>query len=166
MRAERGFTLMEALTVLVIGTILVTLAVPSFTTLTEKNTLSAASSSIKTDLLFARNQSVSYLNYVTVCPLENNSCSDNWGDGLDIFIDTGTRGTFDSDDVLLKSGNAFNSNDTLLYPDDLITFTPDGQITGTSQTFRYCSGDDRIGISVAYSGRAKITDSDSITACN
>lgn len=166
MYKTRGFTLIEVMVVLVISVILVTMAIPSFKSLLQENRLMAVSNTIKNDILFARNQSISYLNYVTVCPLKNNACSDNWEDGMDIFIDSGTRGTFDDDDVLLKKGEQFNSADTLVYPAASITFTPDGQITGSSEIFRYCTDADRVGVSVAYSGRAKIVSSDAFSDCS
>lgn len=162
----RGVTLLELIIVLAIGTILVTIALPSFQTLIKSNRISSVASSIKGDLLFARNQAVSYLNYVTVCPLENNSCGSNWKNGLDIFIDSDRSATYDDGEVLLKAGSAFDSSDTLVFPSDSLTFTPDGLITGNSAMFRYCSGDDRVGISINYSGRTTKTDNDSFSDCD
>jgi len=166
MRKVQGFTLIEVIIVLVISVILVTMAIPSFQSLIQGNRLTATSTSIKNDIMFARNQSVSYLNYVTICPLENNVCTSNWAGGIDIFIDGGSRGTFDGEDILLKNGDQFNSADTLVYPTNSITFTPDGQITGSAASFRYCTDVDRVGVSVAYSGSAKILSSDDFSDCS
>jgi prepilin-type N-terminal cleavage/methylation domain-containing protein len=72
MHAVRGFTLLELIIVLIISTLLITIAIPGFQTLIQSNRLTSVGSSIQNNLLFARSQSVSYLNYVTVCPLESN----------------------------------------------------------------------------------------------
>lgn len=166
MHSVRGFTLLELIIVLIISTLLITIGIPGFQTLIQNNRLTALANSIQNNLLFARNQSVSYLNYVTVCPLENNLCSNNWINGLDIFIDSNKDGSYDSGDVLLKNADKFNGNDALVFPTNSITFTPDGQITGSASIFRYCTGEEQIGVSIAYSGRAKIIAGDTFTDCN
>jgi len=166
MHSVRGFTLLELIIVLIISMLLITIGIPGFQTLIQNNRLTAVASSIQNNLMFARNQSVSYLNYVTVCPLESNVCGSNWITGIDVFIDSDSDGSYDSGEVLLKSGDKFNNNDTLVFPSNSITFTPDGQITGSAAKFRYCTGDERVGVSIAYSGRAKIVDGNTFTDCN
>jgi len=166
MHRTRGFTLLELIIVLSISILLVTIGIPGFQSLIQNNRLSAVASRIQSDLLFARNQSTNYLNYITVCPLENNVCSNNWGAGLDIFIDSDSDGNYDNGESLLKMGDKFNSNDTLVFPSSSITFTPDGQITGSSAIFRYCSDDQRTGVSIAYTGRAKIISDESFADCD
>ena len=88
MHAVRGFTLLELIIVLIISMLLIMIGIPGFQTLIQNNRLTAVASSIQNNLLFARNQSVSYLNYVTVCPLESNVCGNNWITGIDVFIDS------------------------------------------------------------------------------
>jgi len=166
MHTTHGFTLLELIIVLIISVLLITIGIPGFQTLVQNNRLTAASSSIHSSLLFARNQSISYLNYVTICPLENDVCGNDWASGLDIFIDSDNRGVYDNDEVLLKLGEAFNASDTLVFPTTRVTFTPDGQITGNSALFRYCSGDSRVGISLSYGGRAKIISDDEFEDCD
>ena len=165
MPTVRGFTLLELIIVLIISMLLVTIGIPGFQTLIQNNRLSSVASSIQHNLLFARSQSVSLINYITVCPLEENKCTDNWINGLDIFIDGNQSKTYDNGEVLLKSATRFNPNDTLVFPTSSITYTPDGQITGNAAQFRYCTSDGRIGVNVAYSGRAKIIGSDTFSNC-
>ena len=124
MHAVRGFTLLELIIVLIISMLLITIGIPGFQTLIQNNRLTAVASSIQTNLLFARSQSVSYLNYVTVCPLESNVCTNNWISGIDVFIDSDKNGSYDSGEVLLKTGDKFNSNDQLAFPTTSITFYP------------------------------------------
>lgn len=166
MHSIRGFTLLEFMIVLTISMLLITIAIPGFQHLIQNTRLTSVASKIQNSLLFARNQSVSYLNYVTVCPLENNICSNNWIKGIDVFIDSNKNGHFDNTDVLLKKGDPFNSNDKLAFPANRITFTPDGQITINATMFRYCTNDKRIGVSIAFSGRTKIISGDTFTNCD
>ncbi len=159
MQSTRGFTLLELIIVVTISIILLTIAVPGFQTLIENNRLTSVAASIKNNLAFARSQAVSLANFVTVCPLEDNQCTDNWINGIDIFIDSDRDGDFDSGEVLLKSGENFNLNGELVFPSNRVTYTPDGLISGNSANFRYCTGNSRVGVNIAYSGRAKIIDS-------
>lgn len=158
MLSIRGFTLLELIIVLIISMLLITIGIPGFQTLIQNNRITTVASSIQGKLLFARSQSVGLINYVTVCPLVNNACTDKWIEGIDVFIDANQSKTYDTGELLLQAGEAFNSNDTLVFPTTSLTFTPDGQITGSSSQFRYCSGEGKIGVNVAYSGRAKIID--------
>jgi Tfp pilus assembly protein FimT len=166
MYAVRGFTLLELIIVLIISMLLITIGIPGFQTLIQNNRLTTVANSIQNNLAFARNQSVSYLNYVTVCPLESNVCTNNWILGIDIFIDSDKNGRYGNGEVLLKNGDKFNSSGTLSFPTNSITFAPDGHITGSSAIFRYCTGEQRIGVSIAYSGRAKIIKGNTFTDCN
>ena len=161
----RGFTLLELIIVLIISMLLITIGIPGFQTLIQNNRLTSVASSIQNHLLFARSQSVSLINYVTVCPLQENKCSNNWIAGLDVFIDGNQSKTYDSGEVLLKSGDSFHADDTLFFPASSITYTPDGQITGSSAEFRYCTGSNRIAVNVAYSGRTKIIDGSTFSDC-
>ena len=145
----RGFTLLELIIVLIISMLLITIGIPGFQTLIQNNRLTTVASSIQNHLLFARSQSVSLVNYVTACPLESNKCTNNWITGIDVFIDGNQSKTYDSGEVLLKSGESFNANDKLVFPTSSITYTPDGQITGSSSVFRYCTGDSKFGVRVA-----------------
>lgn len=166
MQSARGFTLLELIIVLTISAVLMLIGVPGFKKLIENNRLTGVTAGIKNNLAFARSQSVSLANFVTVCPLENKICTDNWISGVDIFIDSGQDGIYDSDDILLKSGESFNLNDQLVFPSKKVTYTPDGHITGSSADFRYCTGDSRAGINIAYSGRAKIIDGSEFSNCD
>lgn len=165
MSSAQGFTLLELIIVLIISMLLITIGIPGFNSLIENNRLSSAGSNIQNHLLFARSQSVSLVNYVTACPLEKNTCTNKWLSGIDVFTDANQNKIYDSGDVLLKEGDAFNSNDKLVFPRSSVTYTPDGQITGTNATFRYCSGTGKIAVHIAYSGRAKIVAGDTFTNC-
>jgi prepilin-type N-terminal cleavage/methylation domain-containing protein len=161
-RSSRGFTLIELMVVLAISAILLFIGVPSFQNMSENNRLSSAINEIHGNLTFARNQAINQISYVTVCPLDqNNECSTNWINGMDIFIDEDKDGVFDDDDgeTLLKKATPFNANDTLTFHNiKSITFTPDGLINGSADEFLYCTTNNKKGVSITYSGLAKIID--------
>lgn len=165
MRAMKGFTFLEMIIVLVISSLLLTIGIPSFKNLIEGNRVLSVGSSVQNSLMFARSQSMSLINYVTVCPLNGNTCGNDWINGLDVFIDVDRNGEFDDDDTKLKAAVPFNNTDTLVFPRSSVTFTPDGQISDDAATFRYCSGDRRVGVSVAFSGQAKILSDETFDDC-
>ncbi|WP_051303221.1 GspH/FimT family pseudopilin [Psychromonas aquimarina] len=163
----KGFTLLELIIVLIISMLLITIGIPGFQTLIQNNRLTSVANTIQHHLLFARNQSFSLINYVTVCPLDANQvCTNNWINGIDVFTDADQDYLVNNNDVLLKTGEPFNANDQLVFPRKNVTFTPDGQITGSSGNFRYCTGEQKIGVQVAYSGRAKVIDGSEFTNCD
>ncbi|MDA7745764.1 GspH/FimT family pseudopilin [Psychromonas sp.] len=165
MRTIQGFTFLEMVIVMIISSLLLTIGIPGFTALIKGNRLLNVGSSIQTSLMFARSQSVSLMSYVTVCPLVGNSCSNNWINGLDIFIDNDQDQVLGVNDTKLKAADPFNNLDTLVFPTSSVTFTPDGQITGSASLFRYCTDEERIAVSIAFSGRAKIVTDEDFTDC-
>ncbi len=58
-RAQRGFTMIELMTVLVITGVLLSLAVPSFRELLARNRIEGVASELSTDLQYARSEAVS-----------------------------------------------------------------------------------------------------------
>ena len=166
MQKKQGFTLLELIISMVIGALLLTIGVPSFKSLIEGNRILSAGSSIQHSLMFARSQSLSLINYITVCPLKtDNTCGDDWINGLDVFIDNARDKKFNDSDVKLKAAIPFNDSDTLVFSRTAVTFTPDGQISDDAAIFRYCSGDRRTGVNIAFSGQAKILSEDSFEDC-
>ncbi len=162
----RGFTLLELIIVLIISMLLITIGIPGFKTLIDDNRLTSVAAKIQNKLFFARGQSVALISYITACPLESNTCTNNWINGIDIFIDANRNKVYDSGEVLLQSADKFNQNDKLVFSSTGVTFAPDGHITGSSGTFRYCTGDEKVGVHLALTGRAKIIDGAAFTDCN
>lgn len=104
----RGFTLVELLVVLAVGSILLAIAVPSYAFMVNANRLAAVTNDLVTALHLARSEAIKRSTRVTVCKTSDAmavspACSTtaNWQDGWLVFVDGGTRGVIDPGDTLL-----------------------------------------------------------------
>lgn len=76
-RPSRGFTLIELLTTIVVMTILVGFAMPSFTGFMQRNALNAEAGALASALGTARANAISHNTWVTVAPV-NNDWQNGW----------------------------------------------------------------------------------------
>lgn len=102
---ERGFTLIELMVVIIIAAILLTIAVPSFSSLIKRNNVDSLQSKFSSALATARTEAASRNRIITICASNDaqSACSDDWNNGWIIFEDGGTRGEVagDGSDVLI-----------------------------------------------------------------
>ncbi len=94
----RGMTLIELLTALVIGAILLSLAVPTFHVFVRSNRLSTATNDLVTALTLARSEAVARSVPVRVCAsTDQASCAgtESWTEGLVVFNDDDADGVLD-----------------------------------------------------------------------
>lgn len=131
-----AFTLVELMVTIAIATILISIAIPSFTSMYDASRSDSAIGNIQQSLVVARSHAVSYGTNVTVCPLSGTTCGTNWRDGYSIFIDNGTLGKVDTTagvaDQVIRELDAFNSKDFVSYSLSSISFNPEGMLTGIS----------------------------------
>ncbi|ARD21608.1 MULTISPECIES: GspH/FimT family pseudopilin [Shewanella] len=157
-----GFTLVELLITLVVAGVLIAVAVPSLTYLYESSRSRAATNSLESALVFARNQAVSFGRRVSVCPGDGSGCTSNWIDGVAIFIDDDQNGIKDNNTDVLRFIDAFNDDDFIkTSSSSLITFNTDGLVSGsTAQTITYCPGSTDSAyskqVSLSASGRVQV----------
>ncbi|WOT04287.1 GspH/FimT family pseudopilin [Shewanella youngdeokensis] len=157
---QRAFTLVEVMVTLVIATILITIAAPSFTDFYDNSRSESANSVIKQSFTSARSNAISYGAIVVLCPLTGSTCGSDWINGFDVFIDGNANGTYESSgDQLIRSIDAFNSKDFIKTTVNTISFSAEGMLTGTSssQRFIYCpsskTNENARGIEVSISGK-------------
>lgn len=110
---QQGFTLLELLVVVTIGSILLAVAIPSFSTIVQNNRRAGYVNEFVGALTYARSQAATLRRPVTICrsttPLAATpACAAangglGWADGWIIFLDAADNGVFDSaaDTVLL-----------------------------------------------------------------
>lgn len=138
MKYYYGFTLVELMTTLVVATTLISIAVPNLSSLYEAQRANSSIRVIQQTLQFGRNAAISYGVSVTVCPVKDNQCDSNWGNGLTVFTDSGDRNQLDGNDAILLQTSPFNSKDIVSYNRSAVRFQPDGLASGTNGTLRYC----------------------------
>jgi len=168
-----GFSLIELLVTIAVVAILSTLAAPSFTNVIKNGRLATETNDLMSDLAFARAEAARRGKRVTLCVSSNaTGCGTGtvWSGGRIVFSDTGTYGTVDTGDEILRvnqpSGNkvsiaatgfTVSATSTLNY----IQFRPNGTLNSDSiGSFTIC--DDRIGafgreIEVLKTGRVSLT---------
>jgi type IV fimbrial biogenesis protein FimT len=106
-RAERGFTIVELMIVLLILAILATIAIPSFRDFIGNSKVTGATNDLVTAINVARSSALQRATPVSVCASAdqaNCSGSTNWATGWIAFTDgAGAAGTLDGSDLLLQS---------------------------------------------------------------
>ncbi|ABX48343.1 type IV pilus biogenesis protein, putative [Shewanella baltica OS625] len=135
---QKGFSLIELMTTLSISTILFTVGTPSFTDLSDQIRADSNIRTIQQTLMLARNTAINYGYRVTVCPLVDGKCTQNWQKGLTVFIDSDTVETLDVNDKVIRIIDEFDTKDFLKYNKSSIKFQPDGLASGSNGTFKYC----------------------------
>ncbi|MDR2220794.1 MAG: GspH/FimT family pseudopilin [Methylobacillus sp.] len=108
----RGFTMIELMVALVILVVLAAIAIPAFGNFVKNTRIYTVSSEIQTTLSYTRSEAITRRVPVSVCPsIDETSCSSKWENlgghtganvGLLVFIDSGTAGTRDGADQVLK----------------------------------------------------------------
>lgn len=138
METNKGFTLVELMTTLVVSTTLISIAVPNFNSLYDHYRADSAIRNIQQTLQLARNSAISYGVRVTICPVIENQCNEDWKLGLTVFTDSGERNTIDGTDLIISQSSPFEEKDTVVYNRAAIRFQPDGLASGTNGTLKYC----------------------------
>ena len=166
----RGFTLVELLVTLAIGTILLMIAIPGYAFLVNTNKLAAVTNSLVTSIQLARSEAIKRGVRVTVCKSSSAlvavpSCNptSEWHQGWLIFVDEGTRGVVDHGDVLLwvqdstpEATNIISNNF-----DRYISYLPSGASQGSNGlsngTIRICVSGVQRNIIINTVGRPRLS---------
>ncbi len=127
-----GFTMIELLMTIAIGSIVMALAIPSFRYVTNSNRIAAEINGLLGDLQFARSEAIKDGQSVSVCVSTNSlTCSAgdvNWHGGWIVFSDpagTGVPGA----NAILRIQKPFSSSDTFTASDNalaLVRFNREG----------------------------------------
>ncbi len=98
-QAQTGFSLIELLVASAVAVILLSVAIPSFTTLTMNKRITTQANEFISSLALARSQALKRVSRITVCSSANGStCSGSggWEQGWIVFVDTNSNGQVDS----------------------------------------------------------------------
>ena len=142
----RGFTLLELLTTLVIGSILVAAAIPSYLSLHERSRMAASVNLFMSHLYQARSEAIKRKRYVTLCPSSNGTdCIADytqWAQGYIVFIDSNKDKERDTGEQVLSYYEG--EDDKLIIHSSsnyrkVVTYYPTGRAWGFNTTIRICS---------------------------
>jgi type IV fimbrial biogenesis protein FimT len=140
-RGAQGFTLVELLVVIVISTVLMTLAVPSFRTLSQSQAVRTASFDTTTMLMLARSEALKRNTDVTVQPV-----SGDWKNGWTVSAQSA------GNPVTLAVHQAF-SGIAIAGPSGSIAFNPLGHMaTSSSSSFEISAGSNTRCVLISLSG--------------
>ena len=145
MSKESGFTLVELVVTLLILSVLVSLAIPSFAHMIRRAEANGETERILNLLALARSESIKRSRVVTLCKSSDLvECGGEWQDGWMLFVDGDKDGSLDDDDEVLTTGRveqdfilsyrAFGSFKHL-------RFTPMGFTLSHNGTFKLCPAD-------------------------
>lgn len=129
-RAARsgGFTLVELVITLLVVAVLALIALPSFDGTFRQSRMTAAANNLVAALSAARSESVMRARRVSVCPSASGlRCGgSDWHAGWITYVDGGTAGRFDADDVVLRVWPALDSADRITATRAGVTFDARG----------------------------------------
>jgi len=160
-KRNSGFTLIELMVGVAMLGIISAVALPNLSEFLIKMRVDNEISELNRMILTARNTAVNMGQTVTLCPLAaDNSCSDNWGEQLSVFIDLDDDDVFDLVDgeTLVKVKAAIGSMDRLQYTQTVpVTYEATGLLSTANGNFIFCPEDEagwNRGISIGASGRS------------
>ncbi|MES2363645.1 MAG: GspH/FimT family pseudopilin [Pseudomonadota bacterium] len=183
---SRGFTLIELLVVITIAVILTALAAPSFTRLTQSNTISSNVNTFLADMRFARSEAIRLGGAVVMCRSDAPEASspvcgsgsgpggNGWVSGWIIFQDLNNNGTKVATEPLLRVQAPITSMDSIVETGSSsstkIRFTTTGRLLNLSSATQiqfgggnYANDVQRV-VCVSLGGRARIA-GNGLTSC-
>jgi len=140
-RRQRGFTLVDTLTTLVIASILVTAAVPAMQDFITRNRMSIEVNTFVASLYLARSEAVKRIQNVGMCPtLDFTTCANStaWNIGWLVYANNDGSAGFDpaAGDVILQREPSLPSRFTIDGSHSSISYNAIGQ--ANAGNYKFC----------------------------
>jgi len=183
MRAQ-GFTLIELMVVLAVSIILLTVAIPTFSTVIEQHAVRDARDRLVRSIRFTRLSAVDQGEPVSICAAADGTCSGNgrWEAGWMVFADPNGDGDCedangdgicdgDSGLILRRSAMFRGFHGTMrgnYFVRDHIRFDPRGFSYLSNGTISVCPDNDAlspIGLILSNPGRVRVTADTALLSC-
>ncbi len=170
-RNSSGFTLIELMVTLAVAIILMASLVPAYTTVVQRNEVTANINAFVGELKFARSEALKRGEVISLCPATTGSTSCNtaasrWSPSVSgerlVFVDIDADGEFDGTDVLLKrvTTNSTTVGVSVVDPDPepaFLRFSPNGLLTAASASIQFSgAGGTQRCVSLTLTGRSTV----------
>jgi type IV fimbrial biogenesis protein FimT len=167
---SQGVTLIELIVAISIVAILLSVAIPSFSSAIRSTRLTTYANELVASLNLARSEAVK--RGVQVSVKRKGSTNNNWDSGWDVFTDLDGDGVLDTADTLLKTYPALTNGFTLRTGtagyQTFMAYLPSGLgLNASSDIFRLCasSGDTMNSRSIAINALGQPKTSERTTEC-
>jgi len=162
---SQGFTIIELLFTMAVAVILLSVGIPSFQSLMQNSRVTAQANEFVTAVHTARSEAIKRDTPVALCAsTDAATCagSNNWASGWIIFTDSsGTAGTLNGTDTLLRSYKSLGGQSTLSAPStNFVRYLQTGALAGSAVNFTLqapgCSGDEVRSITISPQGHVRV----------
>lgn len=166
-----GVTLIELMVTIAVMAIMLTIGVPSFSSIIASNRTAGLTNEFIAALNLARSEAIKRGTQVTICKCANPdasspvcSTSANWHNGWLVFTDGNTAGSVDGTDVRLRVGQPSNINVSLVGDSNYgnyVAYLPNGSSIGNGGAFSgnltLCASGNRRVINISTTGRVQVS---------
>ena len=169
MKRQKGFTLIELMTTVGIGAILVSMAVPGMQSVAMNSKQRSGVNELIAAMHLARSTAITTNSRVTLCASSNGTACESvdWNDGWIVFADLDSDQNVDGDEVVLRTG----AEDSGLEISSsrfsrFLMYRPSGRVMNASTAtnvgeFTVCDGrgtDHLKIVAIALSGRPRLSE--------
>ena len=167
-KKQSGFTLIEVIITVAIAGILLSIGLPSFNSLIQKNKMTSLHNELLSSLSLARNTAISRGSFATLCK-SNQAATDcdssaSWDDGWIVFSDINNNGAVDSGEAIIAVNNDLPENISISFSRGRVTYGAQGYANGYNGVFTFCDdrGDEeKKGMIISGSGHIRVATSES-----
>lgn len=168
---QRAFTLVELIITVAILGVLLSIAVPSFGSLIERNQQTSATHELLSALNHARGLAITRRELVSVCAgADSCSLSDNWDQSILTFSDTNRNGQLDAGERLHRAvtiPGQYRWNWSNFRRKTFITFKASGLTDSLNGTYTLCHGRDaKQRVVIGVTGRLRTESPKDNSACS